>query len=244
MCVIFDKYLLCIFRVSTSINDLKLIGVKQGEKVPSLFNADKGQNPDKILFSVSYEKNPLDKLCGDRVIVKSTSVLIVYDAQTIIELIKMFKVQNPSTLNQWVQTLNFVLQYTCAFIPNVWFLFLERLQAAAQERLDSLKEVSALGLEYAIQKHAALDIQVDLNASQLIIPYGGLYNGNESLFVLNLGSLKMHTLEKPKGDDAQLSVKQLVSMGKTEEDILAHLRQYSYDKFVLEIVNFQVSVGF
>lgn len=105
----------------------------------------------------------------------------------------------------------------------------------------NLKEASALGLEYAIQKHAALDIQVDLKASQLIIPYGGLYTGKESLFVINLGSFKMKSLEKPKSDVANLSVKQLVSMGKTEEDILNHLREHSYDKFVLEIVNFQVS---
>ena len=85
---------------------------------------------------------------------------------------------------------------------------------------------------------------MDLNASQLIIPYGGFYNGTESLFVVNLGSLKIHSLEKAKEDAAHLSVKQLVSMGKTEEDILAHLRQYSYDKFVLKIVNFQVFVLF
>ena len=50
----------------------------------------------------------------------------------------------------------------------------------------------------------------------------------------------MHSLEKAKGDNDVLSVKQLVSMGKSEEDILSHLRQYSYDKFVLKIVNFQV----
>jgi hypothetical protein len=36
------------------------------------------------------------------------------------------------------------------------------LQAAAAEQLDSLKEVSTLGLEYAIQKHSGLDIQVIL----------------------------------------------------------------------------------
>ncbi|XP_031777535.1 vacuolar protein sorting-associated protein 13 isoform X3 [Nasonia vitripennis] len=203
--------------VTASISDLKLLGVKQREQVPSLFNSDKEVGSENGLFSVSYEKNPLDKLCGDRIIVKSSSVHLVYDAQTIIELVKLFKVQNPSTLNQ--------------------------LQAVAAERLDSLKQASALGLEYAIQKHAALDIQIDLQASQLIVPYGGFYNKNESLIVINLGSLKVHSLEKPKNDAAHLSVKQLVSMGKTEEDILTHLREYSYDRFVLKIVNFQALIS-
>ncbi|XP_058806498.1 intermembrane lipid transfer protein Vps13 isoform X2 [Phymastichus coffea] len=202
--------------VTTSIKDLKLLGVKQGHRVPSLFNSNPDASSEHQLFSVSYEKNPLDKLCGDRVIVKSSSVHMVYDAQTIIELIKLFKVQNASTLSQ--------------------------LQAAAAEQLVNLKEVSALGLEYAIQKHAALDIQVDLKASQLIVPHGGLYSGNESLFVINLGSFKMQSMEKFK-EDSSLSVKQLITMGKTEEDILNHLREHSYDKFVLKIVNFQALIS-
>ncbi|XP_015584675.1 vacuolar protein sorting-associated protein 13 isoform X2 [Cephus cinctus] len=202
---------------TASVNDMKLFGVKQEEKVPSLFNSDDGSS-DSELFAVSYEKNPLDKLCGDRVIVQSKSVHIVYDAQTIIELVKLFKVQNSSTLSQ--------------------------LQAAAAVQLEGLKEMSALGLEYAIQKHSALDIQVDLQASQLIVPCGGFYNEKESLFVLNLGSLKMRTLEKPKDDKATTNVKELISMGKSDEDILTHLRHSSYDKFVLEITNFQALVSF
>lgn len=35
-----------------------------------------------------------------------------------------------------------------------------RIQAAAAEQLEGLKEMSALGLEYAIEKHSVLDIQV------------------------------------------------------------------------------------
>ncbi|XP_023289292.1 vacuolar protein sorting-associated protein 13 isoform X2 [Orussus abietinus] len=202
---------------SASISDLKLLGVKHEEKIPSLFSSNSGSS-DGVLFAVSYEKNPLDKSCGDRVIVNSKSVQIVYDAQTIIELVNLFKIQNASTLNQ--------------------------IQAAAAERLEGLKEMSALGLEYAIQKHSVLDIQVDLQASQLILPHNGFYNGTESLFVINLGSLKIHSLQKEKDDKAGVTVKELVSMGKSEEDILLHLRQYSYDRFVLKIVNFQALVSF
>ncbi|XP_011874480.1 PREDICTED: vacuolar protein sorting-associated protein 13C isoform X2 [Vollenhovia emeryi] len=202
--------------VSASISDMKLLGVTQNARVPSLFNPEHGSS-DSALLSVSYEKNPIDKLCGDRVIVKSRSVDIIYDAQTIVELIDMFKVQDSSTLNQ--------------------------LQTAAAERLEGLKEMSALGLEYAIEKHSVLDIQVDMQASQLIVPHGGLYDDSKALIVVNLGSLKMHSLEKGKSDMAGVSVKQLVSIGKSEEEVLLHLREHSYDKFVLKIVNFQVLVS-
>ncbi|XP_029176856.1 vacuolar protein sorting-associated protein 13 isoform X2 [Nylanderia fulva] len=202
--------------VTASISDMKLLGVTQDGRVPSLFNSEHGSS-DSALVSVSYEKNPIDKLCGDRVVVKSRSVDIVYDAQTIIELMNMFKVQDSSTLSQ--------------------------LQTAAAEQLEGLKEMSALGLEYAIQKHSVLDLQVDMQASQLIIPHGGLYEDTKALIVVNLGSLKMHSLEKGKSDMAGASVRQLVSMGKSEEEVLLHLREHSYDKFVLEIVNFQVLVS-
>ncbi|KAG7211251.1 hypothetical protein KM043_010561 [Ampulex compressa] len=202
--------------VTASITEMKLLGTKQGENVPSLFNSKQQDSSDNVLISVSYEKNPLDKLCGDRIIVKSKSVDIIYDAQTIIELVNLFKVQDPSTLNQ--------------------------LQAAAAEQLVGFKEMSALGLEFAIQKHSVLDIQVDMAASQLIIPHGGFYDDTKSLFVINLGSLKVHSLEKHKNEMANATVKQLVHMGKSEEDILLHLREYSYDKFVLKIVNFQILV--
>ncbi|XP_015115234.1 vacuolar protein sorting-associated protein 13 isoform X2 [Diachasma alloeum] len=203
--------------VTASVNELKLLGVKQKGRIPSLLKSDSAGGPDRSLFSVSYEKNPLDKLCGDRIIVKSKSIHIAYDAQTIIELVKVFKVQNQSALNQ--------------------------IQAAAAERLEGFKEMSALGLEYAIQKHSSLDIQVDLGASQLIVPFGGFYTDEAAVIVVDLGSLKIHTLEKPKDDLATSSVKQLVSMGKSEEDILAHLRKYSYDRFALKIVKFQALVA-
>ncbi|XP_076380466.1 vacuolar protein sorting 13C isoform X3 [Megalopta genalis] len=202
--------------VTASINEMKLLGTKQNDHVPSLFNSHE-HSAEQVLIYVSYEKNPLDKLCGDRVIVRSTSVDIIYDAQTVIELVNLFKVQNSSTLNQ--------------------------LQAAAAEQLEGFKEMSALGLEHAIQKHSVLDIQVDMQASQLIIPHGGFYNSTKSLLVVNLGSLKIHSLEKPKEDKSNVSVKQLISMGKSEEDVLLHLREHSYDKFVLKIVNVQVIVS-
>ncbi|CAD6244856.1 GSCOCG00013505001-RA-CDS [Cotesia congregata] len=200
--------------VTVSLKEMRMLGVKQADEVPKLVLSE--HEHSDVLFSVSYEKNPLDKSCGDRVIVNSKAVHFVYDAQTIIELVKLFKVSNQSALNQ--------------------------IQQAAAERLEGLKEMSALGLEYAIQKHSQLDIQVDLEASQLIVPQNGFYREKESMIVINLGSLKIHTLAKPKDEMSSQTVRQLVSMGKSEEDIMSHLREHSYDRFALKIVNFQALV--
>lgn len=79
-----------------------------------------------------------------------------------------------------------------------------------------------------------------MQASQLIIPHDGRYNSTKSLLIIDLGSLQIHSLEKPKDVKTHVTVKQLISMGKSEEDVLLHLREHSYDKFVLKIVDFQV----
>lgn len=76
--------------VTISLKEMRMLGVKQANEIPSLVLSEHGHSD--VLFSVSYEKNPLDKSCGDRVIVTSKSVHFVYDAQTIIELVKLFKV--------------------------------------------------------------------------------------------------------------------------------------------------------
>jgi vacuolar protein sorting-associated protein 13A/C len=113
------------------------------------------------------------------------------------------------------------------------------LQLAAAERLENLKEMSVLGLEYAIQHHSSLDIQVDMQASQFIIPYGGFYEDSKALIIINLGNLKVQPLQKEK--ITSVTVKELIKMGKSEEEVLSHLKMYSYDRFFLEIVNFQVT---
>jgi len=116
------------------------------------------------------------------------------------------------------------------------------LQLLAAERLEKLKEISALGLEFVIQHHSVLDIQVDMQASQLIVPYGGFYEDSKALIIIDLGSLKIRSLRKEETEMASVTVKQLISMGKTEEEIISHLKTYSYDKFILEIVNFQILI--
>jgi len=76
--------------VNVSVSDMKLLGVMQNDQVPLLLNPK--HDSDSALLSIFYEKNPIDKLCGDRIIVNSRSVDIIYDARTIIEMIDLFKV--------------------------------------------------------------------------------------------------------------------------------------------------------
>lgn len=53
--------------------------------------------------------------------------------------------------------------------------FLTRLQAAANTKLEEMKEKSAIRLQYAIEMSTRLDLKIDLMAPYLILPHGGLY---------------------------------------------------------------------
>jgi hypothetical protein len=61
-----------------------------------------------------------------------------------------------------------------------------RLQANAESKLADFKEMSATGLQYAIQQQSVVDLYVDLQAPYVIVPHGGFYSGYAGcdLFVL------------------------------------------------------------
>jgi hypothetical protein len=51
------------------------------------------------------------------------------------------------------------------------------LQATAESKLADFKEMSATGLQYAIQQQSIMDLNVDLQAPYIIVPHGGFYSG-------------------------------------------------------------------
>lgn len=57
----------------------------------------------------------------------------------------------------------------------LYYLF--RLQATAESKLADFKEMSATGLQYAIQQQSVMDLNVDLQAPYIIVPHGGFYSG-------------------------------------------------------------------
>lgn len=48
---------------------------------------------------------------------------------------------------------------------------------AASTRLANMKEMSATGLQYAIQKQAYTEIKIDIIAPYVLVPYKGVFSG-------------------------------------------------------------------
>ncbi|GIX68715.1 vacuolar protein sorting-associated protein 13 [Caerostris extrusa] len=70
---------------------------------------------------------------------------------------------------------------------------IQQLQATAMLKLEDLKEMSAFGLQYAIEQHKYLDLKVDAQPLFIVIPEKGVLEENSSLIVVSLGNFKMNS---------------------------------------------------
>lgn len=197
--------------LNLNMRELWVHGLHQKSFSPTLIRQQVKTNDS--LLCVEFESNPIDKECDQRVKVKSQPIQIVYDGETIIQLLKVFQTPKTATISQ--------------------------LQDAAAERLVGIKERSASGLQYAISSHPRLELDIKLMPSYFLIPFGGMYRKNESLLVLSLGKLKIQTEPRTMSEK---SVRTMHEKGAKADEILAELISQSYDKFMLEISDMQVSL--
>ncbi|XP_042203320.1 vacuolar protein sorting-associated protein 13-like isoform X2 [Homarus americanus] len=200
-------------RVEASVREFVVEGYCVDGSPPRLVTS---QNiaVDSPLLDVTFETNPLDGLCDQRVQVSSEPVHVVYDAATINQLADVFAPPKNVSLQQ--------------------------LQAAALSQLEVVKERSVTGLQSAIDNHSVLDLNIAFAASHIIIPERGSYSRGCSALVVTLGSMKMKSVPRPKAVPA---VADLVSLGHSQEEVMETVRSYSYDHFTIELIDIQAIVS-
>ncbi|KAJ8727553.1 hypothetical protein PYW07_001672 [Mythimna separata] len=200
-------------RVEVQMRAFSVTGVQQGTFEPQLV-ISKEVTQDINLLNVIFETNPLDNSSNQRVQVKARPLQIVYDAQTVIQIVDVFKPETESSA-------------------------LSTLQAAAGNKLSDLKEKSALGMQYAVHHHTFIDIDIDIAASYIIVPKTGIYRENEACVVVKLGAIKV----KSEPRSQQLDVHKLYKEGLADDAILAEITRHSYDKLALELTAMQIVIA-
>lgn len=98
--------------------------------------------------------------------------------------------------------------------------------------------MSATGLQHAIEKHAVLDLKVDLRAPYVLIPYGGKYTGIENVLVINLGHMQISSAER--SGESIANIRQLHAQGTDGQLILEEMINRSYDQFDLQFTDLQI----
>lgn len=53
--------------------------------------------------------------------------------------------------------------------------------------------MTSTGLQYAIEQHTRLDIDIVLYAPHIVIPYGGKYEELRNVLVIDLGQIKLYS---------------------------------------------------
>lgn len=89
------------YRVHVAIEHLKTDGLQQDDFRPVLFAPEEREVKGvKSLLDVTFETNPLDKRCDQRVHLVSKPLRIIYDAVTINKAVDIFKIPPDTSLDQ------------------------------------------------------------------------------------------------------------------------------------------------
>lgn len=197
--------------LTAGMKELKMTGLTRENRTPMLVQSI--TTDEFNLLDIFFETNPLDKECNQRVKVVARPLQIIYDAETILNLISIF--QPPTNVN------------------------LSRFEETAASRLVGIKERSATGMQYVIDQKSVLDADILLMPNIIVVPHGGLYVAEEkSLVVLSLG--QVHVTTKPHHRTDQIKV--MHTQGQERDEILKSVMENAYDKFVVEVNDVQILV--
>lgn len=193
------------------LGDLGVYGVKQAGKIPALVKS-KTQNEADDQLIVNFETNPLDSSSDKCVKMRTRPLEIIFDGETILQLINVFK--PPADVN------------------------LSKIQDAAAIRVASVKERSATGLEFMVKSRPRIKIDIELMPIYFILPYKGIYDvASHNALIVSLGTVKVFSV--PRALDSQ-DVHSMYSGGHKSDEILQSVLEKCYDTFNLNIENIQV----
>lgn len=197
------------------ISKFDVLGLSQGTLTPQLVSS-KLHESDSVLLDVMFETKPLDESCDQRLRVNARPLRVIYDAATVNSLMDLFKPPETPALQN-------------------------KIQAAIPVAMPALKEMSVLGLQYAVEQHTVLDVVMDIMPSQILIPQNGVYLGNENLLVVNLGRMSVSTASR---DTLAMDVRKMHLHGRSEDDILQEMISRSYTKFTFMLEDVQVLLAY
>lgn len=98
-CAISQRPTAASIKLNLKMRELLIYGLQQQKFLPVLVQSQIESTSD-CLLDVMFENNPIDKACDQRVKIQSQPIQIVYDGETIIQLMKVFQTPRTATLSQ------------------------------------------------------------------------------------------------------------------------------------------------
>ncbi|XP_037949404.1 vacuolar protein sorting-associated protein 13 [Teleopsis dalmanni] len=198
--------------VTAGVKELNIIGLKRDDFIPTLITSKVTEELN--LLDVLFEIAPIDELCDQRVNVLARPLQIVYDAETILKLLKEFK--PPKSVN------------------------LSELEGAASVRMADFKERSATGMQYMLDQHKIMELDIKFLPNIIIIPETGTYIPNsKSLIVISMGDV--HITSQPRRS-SKYDVHALSQSGADQDKIMEVVLAHSYDNYKVLLQSMQILV--
>ncbi|XP_023292594.2 vacuolar protein sorting-associated protein 13 [Lucilia cuprina] len=212
-CTVKQRPAASAINVCVGMKELALTGLEQEGIAPTIIKSK--ISDENNLLDIFFETNPLDKQCDQRIKVTARPLEIVYDAETILKLMGVFVPQQQVNLSE--------------------------LEGAATLKISDFKERSATGMQYMIESHAIVEVDITFMPNILILPQGGKYRpGEQSLVVIGLGEFKISSApHRNKSKD----VVTMHQGGKDQDEILQMIMEKAYDRYNVSIENIQIMVS-
>ncbi|SAL98237.1 hypothetical protein [Absidia glauca] len=206
----------------------QLIGVKKDNAKESITlvgsnrrgDVPEGSGPEctgdhQPLLAVEYQQNPLDKKADKSIKLVMRHLEIIYNPSTIHGILSFF--QSPSKNSE----------------------SFDALIEVAGDTLEGFKRQTRAGLEYALENHSTLDLDVDIDAPIIIIPESCVVE-NSPVTIIDAGHIRIES--DLANQDLAEEFKNNHTKDYSVED-LKHLEDLMYDKFHVGLTQIKLLVG-
>ncbi|KAF7339474.1 hypothetical protein MSAN_02161700 [Mycena sanguinolenta] len=168
---------------------------------------------EPFLF-VKFEHNPLDERADNALTVRMRHMSIIYHKGYVEAVYKFFK-------------------------PASQLESVEALLNVASETLEGLRKETRIGLEFALQNHKTIDIQMDMNAPVIIVPEDVTTHNCKHL-IIDAGHIAIESNLADKDSIRSIHLKR--NKQYSDEDY-KQLESLMYDKFSLRLEAAQFILG-
>ncbi|KAI9744725.1 MAG: hypothetical protein M1818_001650 [Claussenomyces sp. TS43310] len=177
--------------------------------------SEESETSDDPFFQLQFEQNPLDEHADLAVTAKLKSMEIIYNPNFVVEIVRFFKP------------------------PERHMDSIYALMDTAGATVESIRQQTRAGLEFALEEHKTIDAKLDLQAPLIIIPHD-IETESSTCLILDAGHIGVNSdlVDKKTIRDIQSKERQIY----TDEDY-KRLEGLMYDKFILNLEATQVLIG-
>jgi vacuolar protein sorting-associated protein 13A/C len=198
----------------------QIVRVKDAPETVAKLQMDEDEDEDEEapvdpFFQFQFEKNPLDGASDLALTGKLKPLEIIWNPHFLVGIIHFFKP------------------------PERHMESIGALMESAGTTIESLRQQTRAGLEFALEEHKTLNAKLDLQAPLIIIPES-ISSKQTACLILDAGHISVNSQLVDKDTMKQVQDKQRQSY--TDEDY-KRLESLMYDKFVVKLSSTQVLIG-